>query len=337
MSILNRISVVIPTYQRCAAVQRLLQALAHQTLPAEQFEVIVSIDGSTDGTQEMAAQLRTPYALQVLWQPNQGRSSARNAGIKAACGELLVMLDDDMVPTPEFLVAHQRAHAHDFYLAVMGPVPVQLAETAPPVVRYIGEKFNRHLEKLAQPGYTLALRDFYSGNFSIRREVIRAVGSFDTAFKIYGNEDLELYVRLQQASVRVVYDPAALAYQQYTKDFAALARDNIAKGRTAVLLAHKHPAALAELKLSTYTQGSQHWRLLRTVLLGLSRLWAQTPEWVIWFMHQLERRHPARLDLYYSLALDYCYWLGAQAELREQHRHGGRAPVWAAPTEGSSS
>jgi GT2 family glycosyltransferase len=336
MSTPNRISVVIPTYQRRAAVHRLLQALASQTLPAEHFEVIVSIDGSEDGTQEMANEFRAPYALQVLWQPNQGRASACNAGIKAARGDLVVLLDDDMAPAPEFLAAHQQAHAHDFYLGVVGAVPVQLAKSSPPVVRYIGEKFNRHLEKLAQPGYTLVLRDFYSGNFSIRREVICAVGGFDTEFKIYGNEDLELYVRLQQAGIQVVYSPEALAYQHYTKDFAALAHDNIAKGRTAVLLAHKHPAALAELKLSSYTQGSRKWRLLRTGLLGVSRLWAKTPEWVICFMHQLERRRPSRLDLYYSLALDYCYWLGVRAELRGQYQQCGRLPVSTVPAERSS-
>ncbi|HMN29276.1 MAG TPA: glycosyltransferase family 2 protein [Caldilineaceae bacterium] len=336
MSTPNRISVVIPTYQRCASLQRLLQALVQQTMPPDQFEVIVSIDGSADGTHEMAAQLRTPFALQVLWQPNQGRASACNAGIEAACGELVVLLDDDMAPAPEFLAAHQRAHAHDFYLGVVGAVPVQLAQTAPPVVRYIGEKFNRHLEKLAQMGYRLALRDFYSGNFSIRRELIRAVGSFDPAFTIYGNEDLELYARLRQAGVEVVYSPEALAYQHYTKDFAALAYDNIAKGRTAVLLAHKHPATLAELKLSTYTQSSPQWRLLRTALLAVSRVCPQTPKWVIWFVRQLEQRRPSRFDLYYSLALDYCYWLGAQSELRRQRQSGGGLPVMAAPAERSS-
>ncbi|MGH2373614.1 MAG: glycosyltransferase family 2 protein [Gemmatimonadales bacterium] len=45
-----RISVVIPTYQRCASVRRTLEALARQTMAATEYDVIVPIDGSDDGT-----------------------------------------------------------------------------------------------------------------------------------------------------------------------------------------------------------------------------------------------------------------------------------------------
>jgi glycosyltransferase involved in cell wall biosynthesis len=55
-----RISVVIPTYQRCASVRRALEALAHQTMPATEYEVIVPIDGSDDGTKEMIEGFRAP-------------------------------------------------------------------------------------------------------------------------------------------------------------------------------------------------------------------------------------------------------------------------------------
>ena len=91
-------SVVIPTYQRRASVERALRALARQTLPVDEYEVILSIDGSDDGTREMATQLAAPYRLHVLWQPNRGRSAACNAGIGAASGWLLVLIDDDMEP-----------------------------------------------------------------------------------------------------------------------------------------------------------------------------------------------------------------------------------------------
>src|SRR5512147_2694955 len=81
-----QLSVVIPTYQRCATLERALRALAQQTLPVDAYEVIVSIDGSGDGTREMVAQLVTPYRLHALWQPNHGRATACNAGIAAARG-----------------------------------------------------------------------------------------------------------------------------------------------------------------------------------------------------------------------------------------------------------
>jgi GT2 family glycosyltransferase len=314
------ISVVIPSYGRCASVLRALQALAHQTLPADEYEVILSIDGSEDGTSEMAAQFSAPYRLVVSWQPHKGRAAACNAGIKLATGELLVLLDDDMEPAPECLAAHLRAHQGKSHLGVLGAVPIELEYSSPGIVKYIGRKFNRHLENLAQPGYKLKLTHFYSGHFSMRRKLLLKVGAFDESFQVYGNEDLELSVRLSKAGVQFKYCPDAVARQYYTKDFGALARDNICKGRTAVLLAIKHPHTFDHLKLSTYRQGFFLWRVMRAGLLGLSRLCAGTPNAVILFMTCLERYQPAGLHLLYSVAIDYFYWLGATSELRENDR-----------------
>src|SRR5437879_4113080 len=82
--------------------------------------------------------------------------------------------------------------------------------------------------------------------------------------------------------------------QHYSKSFAQLARDNIDKGKTAVLFASKHPGALADLKLSTYMQGSRKWRALRGTLLLLTRVCPPTARWVVRFGEWLERRDPAR-------------------------------------------
>ena len=324
------ISVIIPTYRRRDSVARALEALAQQTLPPNAYEVIVVIDGSLDGTHELVMDFPAVYALRALWQPNRGRAAACNAGIRAAAGVLLVLLDDDMEPALDFLAAHLRAHSDDARLGVLGAVPVLVEPSSPPVVAYIGAKFDEHLEKLARPGHAFKLRDFYSGNFSIRREIMLAVGLFNEAFKIYGNEDLDLSLRLARKGVRLVYSPAALARQHYTKDFAGLARDTIAKGRTAVLLASKHDGAFDDLKLNTYREGSRRWRLLRATLLGLSRLWAGTPDLLIRLIMGLERRRPGRARTIYHLALDYFYWLGARAAQRERTARRATAPSWPA-------
>ncbi len=319
-----RISVVIPTYRRRASVERALRALAVQTLPADQYEVVVVVDGSEDGTREMLAHFPAPYRLRWLWQPNRGRAAARNAGIGLAEAELVVLLDDDMEPTAGFLDAHLRAHAADADAprCVMGAVPIPVDHASPPATRYIADKFNRHLERLARPDHKLALRDFYGGNCSIPRRALLAVGGFDEAFTIYGNEDLELSVRLAQAGIRLAYDPDAIALQHYTKTFAQLARDNIAKGRTAVLFASKHPAVLPDLQLGAYRRASPEWRLLRSGLLGLQALWGGTPEALIRLIEWAERRRPPGLNTIYRLALDYFYWVGVRAALRANRRTG---------------
>jgi len=322
MTALPYVSVIIPTYSRRDSVERALRALAYQTLAPETYEVIVSIDGSQDGTREMVAAFSAPYRLCGVWQSNQGRAAACNVGIRIAQGEVLVILDDDMELAPDCLERHWHAHPIGSRFGIMGAVPMYCEKTDPPVAAYVAAKFNRHLDNLARADHQLTLRDFYSGHFSIRRKVLLEVGFFDESFRIYGNEDLELSLRLMKAGVTLKYSAEALARQHYSKDFAGLARDTIAKGRTAVLLASKHPEALPDLQLSAYEQGSWRWRLARAGLLTLSRWWPSTPHTVIALIQRLEQRQVKHLHLYYRFVLDYLYWLGAQTALRENRRAG---------------
>jgi GT2 family glycosyltransferase len=305
------ISVIIPTYRRRPSLERALRALAPQTLPAHTYEVLVVIDGSEDSTRELVTQLPTPYRLRWLDRPHRGRAAARNAGIAAAEGRLLVFLDDDMEPSPEFLEEHLRAHAWSSRLAVVGAVPIPPGRSPAPVADYIAAKFKRHLETLAVPGHQFGVRDFYGGNFSIERELLAQIGGFDEDFTLYGNEDLELSLRLRQAGVQLVFRPEAWARQHYSKSFAQLAQDNLDKGRTAVLLVAKHPAVLADLKLSTYAQAPRKWRAFRATLLLLTRICPPIQQWVVRFGEFLERHDPTRLHRYLPLVLDYCFWVGA--------------------------
>lgn len=326
---MTRVSVVIPTYGRCGSVRRALEALGRQTLPPSEYEVVVAIDGADDGTQQMVERFDAPYALRAVWRPHAGRAAACNAGLRAAASDLVVLLDDDMQAAPSFLAGHAEAHRGAEDLGVMGAVPMPPDAQASPTARYIGQRFNGHLENLARPDHQLRLRDFYTGNFSIRRATLLRVGLFDEAFTQYGNEDLELSVRLRRAGVRLVYAPEALAYQTYTKDFGALARDTVAKGRTAVLLANKHPETLADLKLVTYHQGFPRWRPARAALLAASHRWPRTPHAVVRAVQALERVAPQRvLNVVYFLTLDYFYWLGALGEAESPKSRS----AWAAST-----
>jgi GT2 family glycosyltransferase len=312
MSNIPLISVVVPTYQRRDSIGRLLMALTHQSLDAELFEVIVVIDGSIDGTLELVDHYQSPFSLRSIWQTNQGRATACNSGIRAAQGNLIVLLDDDMEPSPRLLEAHWKAHQGNNRLGVLGAVPIHLEPGSPPVMQFIGTKFNQHLDSLAKPEHTLVLRDFYSSNFSIRRSVLMEVGLFSDQFKVYGNEDLELAWRLRQVGIPLIYCSDALSIQHYEKDYTALAKDNIDKGKTSILFAKLHPEALPEIKLNTYNQISLKWRLMRSGVLFLSQIWKSLPQIMIRFMSWLEKRHPANLSLYYRLSLDYFYWLGVR-------------------------
>ena len=95
----NRISVVIPTYNRSHTLMRAINSVLSQTHPA--FEIIVVDDGSTDGTKELlqaygfckkdTKELEKKYLI----QENGGVSSARNLGVKNAKGDFIAFLDSD--------------------------------------------------------------------------------------------------------------------------------------------------------------------------------------------------------------------------------------------------
>jgi GT2 family glycosyltransferase len=331
MSAGPRVSVVVPTYQRRDSLLRTLASLCTQTLPATEFEVITAVDGSTDGTVEAARGFAAPYRLSVLEGPNRGRAMACNAGIRAAAGDVVVLLDDDMDASAGLLAAHARAHEGTGRRAVVGAAPIIAAPASPPFVRYMANGFRWRLARLAQPGYRLTFRDTYTGNFSARRDVLLEVGGFDEAFRAYGHEDYELALRLQASGVELVYSADAMTHQHYEKTFAAFARDGIARGRTAVLLAAKHPAAADRLKLSEYDRETRTWRALRFLLLAASRVTDRVPAWLIGLIERLERQEPVRLERYYTMAIDYFYWLGVLGARRQQAAGGAVAPSVPSP------
>jgi len=319
------ISVVIPTFDRCASVQRSVESLARQTLPPDTYEVVVSIDGSDDGTRDMLANQRVPFTLRTVWQPNRGRAAARNAGVREARGRLVVFLDDDMEATPGLLSGHLQAHPPlddaDTRRAVIGAAPIIVGAT-PPVTGYLARRFGERLDTLSREHRTPRFTEAYTGNFSVPRATLIELGGFDETFRLYGNEDYEFALRLLKAGVELTFSSAALAYQHQEKDFPAVARDAVARGTTAVQFARKHPEVKEELRLGAFGAETWKWRLLRAALLKLSRASDCVPLTVISVIATLERRQALRLDRYYSMALDYFYWVGAQAALR------GEEPRW---------
>ncbi len=320
-----RVSVVIPTYQRCASLKRALEALTAQTMRPTDFEVVVSVDGSTDGTRDMLAEFEAPYRVVTHWQPNRGRAAACNAGIHQARGALIVLLDDDMQPAPEFLQAHASAHNDGRRRAVMGAAPIVHVRNETPAARYVRQKFNQHLCKLGETHHTFALRDFYSGNLSIARDVLIDTHGFDEGFTIYGNEDLELWWRLQAAGVDLSFSETAIAYQHHSKSFRELAHDQVAKGRTAVLLVSKHPATRERTKLDSLDR--QRWlkRALLHTLLAATRLVPGTLNSVISTVAALNAAHVPGLTRALALVLDYCYFAGAESADNQSSRERPRA------------
>lgn len=322
-----QVSVIIPTHQRRAALQRALESLRTQTAPAGSYEVIVSIDACSDGTEEMLAAFEAPYRLRRTAAPRRGRAAACNAALDAAEGEVLIVLDDDMTVVPELVERHRRHHPGGSRLCVLGAVPIELHDSSPLAARYVQAKFDVHLARLPDPGHLDLPRSFYTGNASLRTEVLREVGGFDESFAVYGNEDVELALRLRAAGVELRYDPEALAHQEYDKDLRGLERDTFEKGRSTVLLARSHPEVFDRLRLATPRESSRPWLALRSVLLWLTRRRARMAAGVFACAALLERLGLWRQPLFYRAALDYGFWAGVDAELRNSTDGGELAQL----------
>ncbi len=316
------VSVVVPTHERRDAVARLLEALAAQTADAASFEVVVVADGSTDGTVELVEGFAAPYALRAAWQENAGRAAAANHAISLARAPLLVILDDDMVPAPGLLAAHLAAHDGRQTRFVMGPAPVRVPAGAHPFLRYMAATRNEHYARLAQPGHVFHVRELYSGNASVRRDVLLGVGGFDERYRTYGGEDVDLALRLQAAGVGLAFDGAAVAGEAYEKTFAQLAADMIHEGRNAVMLAREHPQAAAGQQFAEPWPQAWWWKAARRGLLALTHAIPRTRDAVVGLTSALDRRGAPRMHLWLRFVLEYHYWLGAGPELQRARREG---------------
>ena len=118
----TRFSIVVPTYQRRDVLLGTLASLGALETPWP-VELVVVVDGSTDGSADAARAVDVPFTVTVVEQANAGAAAARNRGAATARGEHLLFLDDDMTADPRLLVEHDavlRAGAD----AAVGHIPL---------------------------------------------------------------------------------------------------------------------------------------------------------------------------------------------------------------------
>ena len=316
-----KVSVVIPTYNRAGSIERLLNALKSQTFPSSDFEVVVSIDGSEDGTREMVENFDAPFTIRSLWQPNSGRVKACNNGIENASGEVLIILDDDMEPLPEFIEAHYLSHSSGGKLGVIGAAPIYVDDSSTFATKYVASEFNARQKKMASPDYKFRIWDFYGGTFSIRRKTLLEVGLFDESFKTYGYEDMELARRLIKSGVKIIFNPEAICTQYYDENLEGLLKKTVYSGERVVLLVSIHPELFGELKLREYNVQGWKWRWLRFTLIWAALLFPPTSRLIVSFIKSFDNSSEKTRARLYAMAMDYFFWLGVWSEVRKNREY----------------
>jgi GT2 family glycosyltransferase/peptidoglycan/xylan/chitin deacetylase (PgdA/CDA1 family) len=257
----TRFSVVVPTYERRETVMRSVLALQDQEL--RDFEVVVAVDGSSDGTAAALRALSPSFPLRVLEQPNQGRAAAVNAGAAAAGGDVLLILDDDMSADRRLLAEHDRSHREGADV-VMGDIPLDPSSPRNLLSWGVGWWARARCERLSSGEEEIGIADLLTGQMSISREAFEEIGGFDVGFTregLFGGEDLDLGYRLQKAGRKVVFNPRAISFQYYAVDPLSYLDRAYESGRADWELVAKHP------ELSVRMQGSPRFTTRRTRLL----------------------------------------------------------------------
>jgi GT2 family glycosyltransferase/peptidoglycan/xylan/chitin deacetylase (PgdA/CDA1 family) len=317
-----KFTIVMPTFQRRDVVTGSVRALDGQR-NSPPFDVVVVVDGSSDGTAAALRALEPPFGLTVVEQANLGRAAACNRGAAAADGDWLLFLDDDMEADPDLLAVHERSHRQGADV-VVGHVPLHSDSRPGFLTKAVADWAEGRAKKLGEQKGEIGLEDLLTGQMSIRRDVFLRIGGFDESFTragAYGGEDLDLGRRLLDTGCRIVFEPEAISHQRYVVTPRANLRQWRDWGRASVLLARSHPEQAEEIFRHRETAfdrfaGRALRPLLRELVLALAAMKLEGPRITSWFfrVRDLEffrgmreaggepRRRPVRVLCYHAIA-----------------------------------
>lgn len=244
------LTVVMPTYNRLDRLRVVLPTLLEQTLDRDHYEIVIADSNSTDGTAEYVREIGASLGQHLRYVPGSysGRGAARNAGISAARAPLVLFTDADILASPQLLERHAKGHedARGRRVAIVG-CELQVRSLA----EYEEQRDRPQTRKPLHPSSRRRLSWLYflTGNASVRREDLMAVGCFDEQFTGYGHEDLELGYRLQKQGVDILYDPLAVNYHWHPVGFVEQTGRMELAGVSTVRFYRKHQDMMVKANL----------------------------------------------------------------------------------------
>jgi O-antigen biosynthesis protein len=235
-------SIVVCSFNGASTVPSCLRSLHKLRYPS--YEVIFVDDGSTDNTQEILKEF--PWVRNIR-QNNMGLSHARNVGLAAARGEVVVYTDSDCEADEDWLYYLALALVRSGHAGMGGPnlIPdegswvadaVGLSPGGPTHVM-IDDRTAEHV-----PGCNMC---FYT-------DVLKQVNGFDSQFRKAG-DDVDLIWRIQNVGRSIGFSPAAQVWHYRRNTVKAYLKQQRGYGEAEALLKYKHPDRFNTL-------GASHWR-----------------------------------------------------------------------------
>lgn len=285
-----KISVIIPTHNRKEMLREHLLTLARQACPPARFEVVVVDGGSGDGTAEMMASLEgaMPYPLKSLRQGNLGPGSNRNLGIRNSDGDVLLFINDDVIPDDRLLLEHLEFHERnrEGNIAMLGRV-VQAADArTTPFMEFFEPFAYWSIEGETEVDY----RYFWTCNISVKRSFLLEKGLFDDSVAYPAHEDVELGYRLCRQGLRIVYNDRALGHHHHFQTFDGECRHQYLMGYYLYFLWDKVPDWRVYERLPVICWRMPRLLLARRIARHLGRLVSFNRLTVPWVFAPLVRR-----------------------------------------------
>lgn len=234
------VSVVVVTMNRRAMIEQSLPILLNDSATGE---VIVVMDGAEDESLEFLVEWsKRDGRVKPIWQENAGAGAARDRGVASARYDVVVLLDDDVMPTQSLITQHALRHSCGDVDIVLGympttvPSPRRRGQVATVLYSSDYEETCRGYE--AQPETIWS--HFWSGNFSVRRKQAVTIG-IRGQMRLDYHEDLYFGVRCEEVGLRAVFDRSAAGQHAHSRNLRSLSREARRSGEARVILLRWFP------------------------------------------------------------------------------------------------
>jgi GT2 family glycosyltransferase len=293
------LSVIVPTVGRPGPLARCLAALETQDAEVP-FEIVV-VDDAPSGSPRTVAP--PDPSVQVIDSGGRGAAAARNAGARAATGNVLLFLDDDLVPAPDLVrrhLAHHDGAANRIVIGRCPPRPPRPGLIDRAATLWWEDRFREMAESA-----TLTFTDVLSGNASIDRARFLSLGGFEDGLGTLRREDWHWGIEVLEAGMAVTFDPDAVAVHEFALDTDGRMAAVFAEGRGDAVLARRWPGIVHALPLvqsngwrpkrAVLTLALRHETLRRMVIAGVEALERLRLRGLWWRMfHAVQAREYAR-------------------------------------------
>ena len=271
-------SIIVPVYNRPDEVDELLRSLTGQTM--KDFEVLIVEDGSQRDCREVVEKYKPQLNLKYFAKPNSGPGQSRNYGAQRAQGDMLIVLDSDVVLPQGYMEAVDDEMRRQPVVAFGGPDASHPSFTN--VQKAISYSMTSFFTTGGIRGGKKKLDKFYprSFNMGIRRDVYQQLGGFS---KMRFGEDIDFSYRIVEAGHQPRLFADAWVWHKRRTDFRKFFRQVYNSGIARINLQKRHPGTLKLVHLlpAVFTVGVIALVLVSAV--GRALMHYDAPNWRTWY------------------------------------------------------